>query len=616
MTEVVIHHVSDIHIGSDHYAPKVTPIGEQLDPSFAFRFRSYVEFLERSEERLPDLVVLSGDFVSRGQNKDEFETARELTERLIKAVNRDRESSAFRVCLVPGNHDLDWSRDTYEEKIENYTRTFARLKDRAIVHEVSERSDFVIPGTNILIYLLNSCSLGGKIKSGFAPIERALVDSGLDGNAIEKAVHLLRTEQRIDPGYITNFELKEMLRRAASYPDHLKIAVVHHNLSSAPSDYIDQFSAIINAGEFKEYLRDARFDLVLHGHQHYPYCTYEQIVDAVSSGDLDERVNWRTHRHSQGIHILGAPSLGTSYADPTAPRWFQIKIASTNDAAGGIPSTLVNVKEARPHPTSNFQLRPAYRFSISKPLSAKLGLLHEHLGRSELPTPPTEYEVRSAVVDLLAPILKLQARLDDWDFGDSLSWQGRFLEGLNSYETVFGTDLLGPTGWMNPNYLAYIHKQFEQKKLRRKAIKEPCIALCDAMDRTDWGTLKERKGATRGVQIARILLWGDAEINDDFGRWVLRMVDAMHRLHDVPVFVLDPSASGLGDDDRRYEFVFVASSGATNSNCYVYDTRNPNENTERVTDNLAEAYLDRFSNLLAQPELKSIKQVLSQGAPR
>jgi hypothetical protein len=239
-------------------------------------------------------------------------------------------------------------------------------------------------------------------------------------------------------------------------------------------------------------------------------------------------------------------------------------------------------------------------------------LLHEHLGRSELAALPTEYEVRSAVVDLLGPILKLQAQLDDWDFGDGISWQSLFLEDLNSYETIFGTDLLGPTGWMNPNYLEYIHKQFEQKKLRRSAIKKPCIALRAAMDRTDWGSPRERKGVARGVQIARILLWNDAEINDEFGRWVLGMVDAMHRLHDVPVFILDPSAPGLGDADRRDEFVFVSSSGATNPNCYVYDTKRPNEDTKRLTGAPAENYLDRFCKLLAQPQLKSIKQALSR----
>jgi 3',5'-cyclic AMP phosphodiesterase CpdA len=143
VTEVVIHHVSDIHIGLDHFDPTIRSTGEHRDPSFAFRFRSYVEFLERSGEHAPDLVVLSGDFVSKGQNTQEFETAYELTERLIVAVNRRRAFSPYRVCLVPGNHDLDWSRDTYEEKIENFRNILGRLNEKAVVCEVSERpTDF------------------------------------------------------------------------------------------------------------------------------------------------------------------------------------------------------------------------------------------------------------------------------------------------------------------------------------------------------------------------------------------------------------------------------------------------------------------------------------------
>jgi hypothetical protein len=164
---------------------------------------------------------------------------------------------------------------------------------------------------------------------------------------------------------------------------------------------------------------------------------------------------------------------------------------------------------------------------------------------------------------------------------------------------------------MHANYLEYIHKQFEQKRRRQAGDGTASTHLRDAMNRTEWGDTSQRERVGRGVQIARILLWDDAQINDEFGRCVLGMVDLMHRLHDVPVFVLNPSAPGLGDADRRYEFVFVSSSRAANPNCYVYDTSNPNENTKRLRGSKAAAYLDRFNKLLKQPELKSIKQILS-----
>lgn len=609
---VIIHHISDIHVGTDHYDPKNKTTGEQLDPTLAFRFRAYVKYLESGAVPRPDLVVLSGDFVSKGNIKQDFETAYELIERLVVSLNKEREFSPYRLCLVPGNHDLDWSKDSYEEKIANYRSVFGRLVNKAIICDISNPPYFVIPNTNVLIYLLNSCPLGGRLRSGFAPIERTLQNSGLHQEAIDDIIKTLRTEQRIDPGYVENEDLRKMMEDASKYKDHLKIAVMHHNLSAAPSDYIDQFSAIINAGEVKEYLQSARFDMVLHGHQHHPYCTYEQIVPAAQELEPHEKTDWQSHRHSQGVHIVGAPSLGTSYADPNAPRWFQLGISPQRSMGSVLPSSLVEIREARSHTTSHFQLSPAYRLSLSKPLSAQLSTLHEHLGRTEAPAGFAQSEIREAVDSLLLPMLKLKARLDDWDSRASgISWQSLFLEGLNTYQYIFGTDLLGPVGWMHANYLEYIHKQFEQKLRRKGETEKPCEALCVAMDRTGWATPMARKRAARGVQIARILLWDDTQIRDDFARRVLGMVDLMHRLHDVPVFVLDPSAAQLTELDRREEFVFVSQEGIGNPNCYVYDTVKPDDDTKRIIGRPAADYFQRFCDLLQHSELRSIKQVLS-----
>ncbi|MCS3695038.1 3',5'-cyclic AMP phosphodiesterase CpdA [Bradyrhizobium elkanii] len=615
MKEVLLHHVSDIHIGSDHHAPVIKPTGEQQDPTLAIRFRSYVEFLEGEAEHRPDLVVLSGDFVSKGNDRHDFETAYGLIERIVEVMNTGRDFSPNRVCLVPGNHDLDWSRDTYEGKIDNFRSVFGRLKGRAAICEVSQSPYFVIPDTNILVYLLNSCSLGGKIKSGFGRIEKTLENAGFDKAKVQGALDLLRSEQRVDPGYVEPADLVAMLKQSQNYQGHLKIAVMHHNLSPAPSDFIDQFSAIINAGYVREYLRDARFDVVLHGHQHHPYCTYEQIVRPDKNGHSD-KTNWFDHRYSQGIHIIGAPSLGSSYSSPDGSRWFKIRIRSADTVTGSPPSALIDVEQAREHTTSTYDFHPTYRFSVSKPLSAKLGALHEHLGRYEPLTKSAQNESRDSLDNVLLPILKLRGRLDDWPQpGDSgagrPNWKANFLGGLDEYEIIFGTDLLGPTGWMHASYLEYIHKQFEQKRRRKHNALELSGALHEAMKRTNWGTRAQRNRVASNVQIARILLWDETYTNDDFGKCVLGMVHMMHQLHDVPVFVLSPSAPGLSEIDRREEFVFASLVGPKNSKCFVYNTDKPNEDTLEIGGPAAAKYFDRFCHLLAQPQLKSIPKILS-----
>jgi len=88
---------------------------------------------------------------------------------------------------------------------------------------------------------------------------------------------------RVNPGELYLFQsLMSAIRRKA--PDELdkalKIIVVHHHIAPIYGEEVKQFELLLNAGQFKKQVVEEGFQVVLHGHKHWP----EVFTDTAISG--------------------------------------------------------------------------------------------------------------------------------------------------------------------------------------------------------------------------------------------------------------------------------------------------------------------------------------------
>jgi 3',5'-cyclic AMP phosphodiesterase CpdA len=169
---VVIHHLSDIHIGPSHSADATEPVVQAVQPQEPRNLVLYRTHLRDARiEDLPDLVVISGDLTCFA-HENEMRTAQDEIQRMVEILREKRVSwrndKAPCVLMVPGNHDVYWQEKNYDKKIERYARLsndlfnsdgvlsalYYNAPDRPVCWDFGEDS-------NLFIYLLSTIRLGG-----------------------------------------------------------------------------------------------------------------------------------------------------------------------------------------------------------------------------------------------------------------------------------------------------------------------------------------------------------------------------------------------------------------------------------------------------------------------
>jgi 3',5'-cyclic AMP phosphodiesterase CpdA len=286
-------------------------------------------------EPLPDIIIVTGDLTSYAAEV-EFNTVKDALRKMIRIVNGKkpcwRKPNQPALFLVPGNHDLDWAKPTHADKIERYSRMCVDLGAGQIVsavyppgsNGVARFFDFG-DDCNLLIYLLDSSVLGGvendQIKALSARYRQLFqrlgyhAKPGGDGTDFERALRELDELSRQDPGYVDLESLEQVekdLHEADVPPDRFKIVAMHHNPSGIPSEDVEAFDTIVNAGLAKNALVKAGFDVLLHGHRHTCHGSYEEyLVDQSQDNGEDTRENFP---YRQGLFVLGGDSLGAKQA--------------------------------------------------------------------------------------------------------------------------------------------------------------------------------------------------------------------------------------------------------------------------------------------------------------
>lgn len=634
--DVIIHHLTDIHIGPLHYqANRALKFVEAHNPGWN-NLGKYVNFLAtaaRTGRRLPDLVIVSGDLTSYAAEA-EFNKASDqlvvIRDLLAKNHGWRREGEPC-IFVVPGNHDLDWSKQDYGEKIERFTRMANHLGP-LVKAPISLESGIPFfdfgPERKLLIYLFNSCVLGGTYDEEIAGLFRTLAaDLPPDQHSLQMSE--LERIARKDPGYIHPQQLETMVNTLPDdHRNRLKIAVMHHNPSSVPSDDIDSFDTIINSGMVKRYLLKKEFDVVLHGHRHISHCSYEEYLPSRSAGlGVANRKDLDRLPYQQGLYVLSGDALGTKETS----RFFELQLFDTGQAHHDQPpAALVDVQYAESH-VAGYDFSPRYRFTVGRSITASIKYIQESMDRQ---TRDDLSMIRSTLRVIVPSLRRLQSAIDDWE--QDSNWQRLFHDSLENYTGIYGVDLLGPTAWLNPNYLGYIATEFAQRErqLRRQKANELrfSTAVRNAVIRTGWNTepassdfkISPIAASEDELEIVRVLLWDETTASEHS---TLEMIDRYHRLVGAPIFVLNPSAfengkkasrktgtrGKLTQDDANEEFV-VAKDRKKRLQCFCFRLDDPDGKVRLEKD--GQTRYDRFVKFLEHEGLMTIPQFLNLNGSR
>jgi 3',5'-cyclic AMP phosphodiesterase CpdA len=611
---VKIHHLTDIHVGPLHHTVSHKIPFVPSDAKGYQHLEYYLAYLRaRSPSDLPDLVIISGDLTSYAA-EDEFHRAKEHIKQINEVLKR-RPRDFKRIYLVPGNHDLDWSREKYEEKSRRFV-TFCEAL--AAIAWTSETTIYVdLPVLNIGIALLDSCSLGGThhpeisaLQATFETLKHG-IPNDQTRSTYEDALERLQALSRQDPGYVAPDRLRELEQKLSTVQDQAqrcKIAVIHHNPSNLPSADLETYDTLVLGGQLKQKLMTMGFDILLHGHRHFQHCCYEEYLDQNGTTSVQQAAS----HYKEGLYIVSGGTMGSDQRGA----WFEIRMDDTDNAhLAAPPSSLVSIYEAwadQGETTYRLARTPKYKFSVDKSTHSHLKILQERLGRNF-----TYEEVRLAEEALGAiwhPLQKLYALIFWGDWAGDSDWDRNFSESLSGFSFVYATDMLPAASLLNTRYLLYMASQFRERLKRNQHTTQGRLSFSEhalsAIRRTGWSPLSgfaegypmNRESGSSELEIIRIL---HLDSEDESEKDIVRVIDFYHRLFGVPVFVLPRSA--LPPAQRGEEFVL-----GLGSDLYIKEHSFYKSGTRtaiQVDKKRREELLKRFEAFLQDDRLRTLESV-------
>jgi len=609
----IVHHLTDIHVGPLHYtsnAPLMVPSARQ--PRNIALYQQHLQRLPIS--RLPDLVIISGDLTTSA-TEPEMNAAQDALAEIVRAVKRKapvwRTGRAPYLLVVPGNHDLDWGKDDYHDKVERYSRMADALHREGEVLSAVYRSggptvwDFGA-ACNVFVSLFNTVPLGGVLDPVISSIHTRLkhmvgaVQSTQQSDFLD-ALQTLAKEMRKDPGYLSNEELARGLPEVP--PGRLGIAVMHHNPSSVPSDDIETFDAIINAGKVKAALLKSGYDLVFHGHRHFLHCVHERFLGMPDG-------------QQEGIFILSGDSLGcketapflevrlthtdTPYERDVAPSLFEVR--SMEHHGGSYSST------EKPFVEEVFN-RGAHR-ALSRVVRLLGRALPESLARGER-------ELLLDTIQRIQPQLrKLQLDLVGWG-QHADDWIRKFHFQLEKYGRVYATDAYRRLSSGSKQFDVYLRRQYGARLKSLRAAEAEALVFSepvyDAIVRTGWRaeecvwtSSRFCSGEPTALEIVRILVRPKSAAVSE--RDDLLSLDFDHQAFAIPLFVV--AEEELADASVS-DFAIGMDEFGNPEVCFEFQ-----EETGRVDDvdpnSRGVELLGAFQQLLQNRALRTVKSFLGE----
>lgn len=292
--------VSDLHVGDHAREYDLQPNGKapyQDYPGYLHYFRQTIETNALSA----DMLVVSGDITHQAQ-PTQFQHASKVIKELAAMLS----VPAGQIIAVPGNHDLNWDVANLAKSSNEpfwldyrfapfrYGSLDAGCADTMVSALLEPPHFFVHEHAAADVWCFNSAAYDlpdqkphrGEIKE----LHRAALQTQLEARYQGKA--------------------KEKFR----------IFVTHHHPKPQPDLYRDipDFSGMVNGESLLDLLMDNRFDLVLHGHKHRPWCR-----PFLESGK-DPIVVWCSGSFAQ--------TLGSAYYGSIGNLWHLAEVQGTSDA--------------------------------------------------------------------------------------------------------------------------------------------------------------------------------------------------------------------------------------------------------------------------------------------
>jgi ubiquinone/menaquinone biosynthesis C-methylase UbiE len=449
-------------------------------------------------QSLPDLVIISGDLTSFAA-EDEMNGASDAIKQIVdtlkvKTAPWRGDNRPPYVLIVPGNHDLDWREETYERKIDRYARMASNLaQDGSVLSAVyqDDRGDVYCDfgeNCNIFVYLFNTIPLGGVRDPRIERIHKALSELyskfGDQTEAIPERLEELHSLSRQDPGYIDAGDFLKLSQAVQNAPkSRFKIAVMHHNPTSVPSDDVEAYDSMINAGLVKRALTQNGFDLLLHGHRHLSHSSHERLI------------RWNTAA-PQGFFVVAADSLGCKSHAP----FVEIVLRDPTNAHGNKPpSSILRATEWTYEGEYSRAERPIVEEPLHHSMYASFVEIMKYIGRT---APVSSKESLFRAFDTLTPDFEvLRSQILDYD---DRTWSDDFNDRLDDYAYLFATDIQVRSSIDSPLFGQYMRDQFTMRarKVRQRSDHRLFYSplVYDAVIRTGW---RPDETLWKGYELAR-----------------------------------------------------------------------------------------------------------------
>lgn len=242
--------ISDLHIGAVARSSELNPHAAGTPDGFLDSFEAFV----RKSNIRADMLIVPGD-ISDQAHPSEYRLATDV----IKRVADSLEISHDKVYPVLGNHDLNWA---LIRAIENDDNFGAELR-----FEPVRRSDW-------LHARLTSGIDETQTESPYLCIDETEEVYLVRYNSAEADLPNVRPHRGAIQQEHLEF-LQERLRMAPPPEGKICLFLTHHHpqIYSDPIPNYPDFSALVNAENLLDVLREFKFDIVVHGHKHVPKFT-------------------------------------------------------------------------------------------------------------------------------------------------------------------------------------------------------------------------------------------------------------------------------------------------------------------------------------------------------
>lgn len=297
----VILHLSDIHFGKrvgkdgqikDMHRFRDGEYSRKLSQHVINEFTSKHAHFRHSHEQL--YLLISGDIVYTAQ-ADEFQLAREFLVEVCEGLN----ISSERVCIVPGNHDVNWkdSESNKRRRFDNYIGFLISFYGEEIFRARHPRFDWDLKFNS-------ERPEAWKLLNIYHDPEASLTILGLNSCVYE-------THQD-HYGFIGGRQIRaaeELLEEQETSSGAIRVAMFHHHLHPLPelveldgnTDPWVDISIIRDSGIVERQLERLKFDVILHGHKHKPQLR-ETTIRNLDNGNSD----------TTKLIVCGAGSVGVN----------------------------------------------------------------------------------------------------------------------------------------------------------------------------------------------------------------------------------------------------------------------------------------------------------------